>query len=169
MNKMILGLTNSLLGRINLRCVPLAVGIATFVLSFCSAQAQTAADLQETIERHYAAINGKDRTTVRSHHLPEMSIFTGNGHMLRDRGDSEARERVGFKRDPSTSNLFISDFKAQIYGNVGVAMFYLVGSKSRGDAIQRGTWRVTAVWVHEKDAWKEAHHHESPLVGVSHY
>ena len=170
MNKMILGLTNFLPGGINLRCVPLAVGIATFVLSFCSAQAQTAADLQETIERHYAAINGKDRTTIRSHHLPEMSIFTGNGHMLRDLVESsEARERVGYKTGISTSNLFISDFKAQIYGNVGVAMFYLVGSKSRGDAIQRGTWRVTAVWVHEKDAWKEAHHHESPLVGVSHY
>jgi len=153
MNKMIVGLT---------------VGIAIFVLSFCLAHAQTAADLQATIERHYAAINGNDSPTFKSHHLPDMSIFFGNGSPLMNTNTWEAQKRVGLKSEPWDSNVFIQGFSAQIYGNVGIALFYLTGSVTQGDSTQRGTWRVTAVWVHENGTWKEAHHHESPLVGVRH-
>ena len=165
----IMNLTNYLQRRINMRCVPFAIGIASFVLSFCLVQAQTAADLKETIESHYTAINAKDRPTILSHHLPDFTWFSSDGSMLINLRDFiEAKERVGATRGFGTTDLFIHEFKAQIYGNVGVAIFYLIGSRKRGDAIQRGTWRVTAVWVHENGTWKEAHHHESPLVGLSH-
>ena len=151
-----------------MRCVPFAVGIASFVLSFSLVQAQTAADLQETIERHYAAINAGDEPTRSLHHLPEFSIFSQDGSILGNQSVREARERVGATRDFSTSNVYINHFTAQIYGNVGVALFYLHGSRTKGDATKSGIWRVTAVWVHENGTWKEAHHHESPLVTGSH-
>ena len=88
--------------------------------------------------------------------------------MLRDRTVRESRERGGLKREPGATNVFMNGFSAQIYGNVGVALFYLTGSYTRGDAVRNGTWRVTAVWVHENGVWKEAHHHESPLVAGNH-
>nr|NIT59574.1 hypothetical protein [Fodinibius sp.]NIY28157.1 hypothetical protein [Fodinibius sp.] len=72
MNEMNLGLTNYLAERINKRYLRLTVGMACFVLFFGLAQAQTAENLKETIERHYAAINANDGPTIDSHHLPEM-------------------------------------------------------------------------------------------------
>jgi len=64
--------------------------------------------------------------------------------------------------------LYMSHFNAQIYGDIAVATFYLVGTHTLRDVTKNGTWRVTAVWVREGDEWKEAHHHESPLMGEIH-
>ena len=33
------------------------------------------------------------------------------------------------------------------------------------ESLVSGTWRVTEVWVKQGSDWKEAHHHESPLLG----
>jgi len=150
------------------RCIPFVVSIVSILFSFCLAHTQSAADLQATIERHYAAINGNDSPTITSHHLPDMSIFFGNGSLLMDTNTWEAQKRVGLEARPWDANVFINGFKAQIYGNVGIALFYLTGSNTQGDSTQHGTWRVTAVWVYENGIWKEAHHHESPLVGLIH-
>ncbi len=58
----------------------------------------------------------------------------------------------------------MSNFNAQIYGNVAVATFYLVGTNTYGGKTRNVTNRVTAVWVKDGNEWKEAHHHESPLL-----
>ena len=71
---------------------------------------------------------------------------------------------MGASRDFGTLNVYMSHFNAQLYGDVAVATFYLVGTHKTTS----GAWRVTAVWVREGDAWKEAHHHESPLMGEIH-
>lgn len=165
----ITGSTNYLQRRINMSVLSFVIGVVSFILSYCPAHAQTEADLHATIERHYAAINAKDRPTIVSHHLPEFSIFSRDGGILVNQSVREARERVGAKRGlPTSSNVYINHFTAQIYGNVGVAMFYLHGSITRGETLKSGIWRVTAVWVYEDSGWKEAHHHESPMVTGDH-
>ncbi len=127
------------------------------------AQAQDAASVRAAIENHYAAIHAQE--SVAQHHLPEFTIFSSDGRPLREAG---AAARMGASRDFGTLNVYMSHFNAQLYGDVAVATFYLVGTHTWGGETKNGTWRVTAVWVREGDEWKEAHHHESPLMGEIH-
>ena len=133
------------------------------------AQAQDAASLQAAIERHYAAIHDGDFEAVWSHHVPEFSIFLWNGELLLESGFQEAAERQGFTPGSWTFNVAMNHFDAQIYGDVGLALFYLTGSYGVDDVVTTGTWRVSAVWVWRDGEWKEAHHHESPLIGSRHH
>ena len=141
--------------------------VALLVLAFVAvsnpavAQAQDAASVRAAIENHYAAIHAQDQESVAQHHLPEFTIFSSDGRPLREAG---AAARMGARREFGTLNVNMSHFNAQLYGDVAVATFYLVGTRKTTS----GAWRVTAVWVREGDAWKEAHHHESPLMGEIH-
>ena len=142
--------------------------IALLVLAFLAvsnqAAAQDAASVRAAIERHYAAIHAQDTPTVIEHHLPEFTLFSSDGRLLMEAGFAAAAERMGANLDFGRANVYMSHFNAQIYGDVAVATFYLVGTHKTTS----GAWRVTAVWVREGDAWKEAHHHESPLMGEIH-
>lgn len=138
------------------------VGLAACLFA-CPASSQDAASLRSTIEQHYAAINSGDIKTAITQHRPEMSIFFWDGRLLTTGHDLDAAQRQGVAVDVGDANVFINNFSAQIYGSVGVATFYLVGSYVLGEEVERGTWRVTAVRVHEDGVWREAHHHESPL------
>jgi len=60
-------------------------------------------------------------------------------------------------------NMRMTHFKTQIYGDVAVVTFYLVGTYGEGDETRPVTNRVSGVWVKAGSEWKEAHHHESPL------
>ena len=130
------------------------------------AQAQDAASLRTAIERHYTAIHAGDSEAVTSHHLPDFSIFPWNGRLLLEPGFLEAADRQGARLDPGTANLSMNHFNAQIYGDVAVATFYLAGAHTVDEEVTTGTWRVTAVWLWRAGEWKEAHHHESPLIAV---
>jgi len=83
--------------------------------------------------------------------------------MLWERDWEEVSERMGATFDFGTLNVRMSNFNAQIYGNVAVATFYLVGTHTYGGKIRNVTNRVSAVWVKDGSEWKEAHHHESPF------
>lgn len=122
--------------------------------------AQDAESLRTQIEAHYAAIHAGDIDTVLDHHLPEMTIFPHTGHVLMEAGWAESGVRMGAEVPFPAPQVVMRHFSAQIYGDVGSATFYLDGSY--GD--ERGTWRVSAVWVWRNDQWLEAHHHESRLV-----
>lgn len=143
----------------------IALGVL-LVLRSLPASAQDAASLRAAIDSHYAAINSGEVEVVWEDHRPDMSIFPANGTMLVTGKDLQTGIAQGatppFADD---ANVFVNDFTAQIYGNVGIATFYLVGSVTTDAQSTRGTWRVTAVWVHEDGQWREAHHHESPLGG----
>ena len=135
-------------------------------------QAQTVADLQKTIEQHYVAINSNDGAVIRSaierDHLEGMTIFDWDGSMLANLDDLfEGVEKSGMKLEDmaTVQNLYVRDFKAKIFDNVGVATFYLTGARKQDETTMRGTWRVTAVWVFQNGKWKEVHHHESVLAG----
>jgi ketosteroid isomerase-like protein len=131
-------------------------------------QAQDAASVRTAIERHYAAIHAREMPKVWEHHLPDFTWFSSDGRLLMEAGTAEASARMGAKLDFGTVNVYMSHFNVQMYGNVAVATFYLVGTHASGGVTKDGTWRVTAVWVRKGDKWKEAHHHESPLMGEIH-
>ena len=148
------------------------MGTLTAVLVLVSvalpASAQDAASLRGAIEVHYSAIHSGDLQVASSHHLPEFSWFSSDGRPLLTTEDQEGAARMGAVLDFGEGNVYMSDFDAQIYGDVGVATFYLIGTRTWGGETKSGTWRVSAVWVHDGDTWREAHHHESPLAGEIH-
>ena len=151
-----------------MKTLTLLVAVGVAVVPALAAQAQDAAAVRDVIERHYAAIHAQDLESVDQQHLPEFTWFSSDGRLLMEAGAAEAAARQGTNLDFGTANVSMNHFNAQIYGDVAVATFYLVGTYTRGDETKNGTWRVTAVWVREGDEWKEAHHHESPLMGEIH-
>ncbi len=132
------------------------------------ALADDAADVRATIERHYAAIHAQDRDTIFSHHLEDFTIFAPDGGVLIESDSLEVLERMGATIDFPVLNVRMTNFNAQIYGNVALATFYLVGTATHGGKTQNITNRVSAVWVKSGREWKEAHHHESPIYTRSH-
>ena len=67
----------------------------------------------------------------------------------------------------SESDWRARDFSVDIYGDVAVAAFYIEGSATWPDGrVVEGPRRVTAVWIWDGGEWKEAHHHDSPLVSA---
>ncbi len=151
-----------------MKTVPFLITLAAGVISAHAVQAQQADAVRAAIERHYAAIHAEDMPTVLEHHLPDFTWFSSDGRLLMEGGTAEAAARMGADLGFGTANVYMSHFNAQIYGDVAVATFYLVGTHRLGGEIKNGAWRVTAVWVQEGDEWKEAHHHESPLMGEMH-
>lgn len=145
-----------------------AIVLAVLAVSTQVALAQDAASLRAAIESHYSAIHSQDMPTVVEHHLPDFTWFGSDGRVLMEAGALDAAARMGATVDFGTANVYMSHFDAQIYGDVAVATFYLVGTHVRADESRNGAWRVSAVWVWEGDEWKEAHHHESPLKGEFH-
>ena len=141
------------------------VPIITF-LFFWSSQvvADDADDVRATIERHYAAIHAQNMEVLISHHLADFTMFLADGGILWESDWAEVGERMGVTFDFPMLNVRMSDFDAQIYGNVAVATFYLVGTTTVGGKTRNVTNRVSAVWVKDRSEWKEAHHHESPLM-----
>jgi ketosteroid isomerase-like protein len=148
--------------------IPYVLVVAPVLALAQTAHAQDAASLRTAIESHYAAIHAGDFETAVSHHLPDFSIFAHNGRILLEPGFFEAAERQGATIEWPTFNLSMSHFNAQIYDDVGVAMFYLSGTRSIRGEVTAGTWRVSAVWRWQDGEWKEAHHHESRLIGRRH-
>ena len=128
--------------------------------------ADDAADVRETIERHYAAIHTDEIETILDDHLESMTMFLADGTVLWEHDWAQVSERMGSSAVFGALNVRMSDFRAQIFGNVAVATFYLVGTETRDGKVRDITNRVTAVWVKSDGEWKEAHHHESPLLGA---
>ncbi len=148
--------------------LPYFLALAMIVGSSAPTLAQDAAEVRAAIERHYSAIHANDLAVVFEHHLPEMTWFPTDGRVLFEAGAVEEAERMGATLDFGTINVYMSDFNVQIYGDVAVATFYLVGPRTLEGETTNSTSRVTAVWVREAGEWKEAHHHESPLAGKMH-
>jgi ketosteroid isomerase-like protein len=145
------------------------VSAALITLAFAGQLwADDAADVRATIEEHYRAINGEegevrdasDVETITRHHLPDYTLFPWHGGMRREGGWRESAKRMGASVEfQSAANLRMTSFKTQIYGDVAVVTFYLVGTLGE----QPVTNRVSSVWVKGDEGWREAHHHESPL------
>ena len=130
---------------------------------FSTVSADDFADVRKTIENHYAAINAEEDESVFDDHLDDMTMFLADGTVLWEHDWAQVSERMGANVVFGTLNVRMSNFSAQIYGNVAVATFYLIGTETRDGKVRDMTNRVSAVWVKTDGEWKEAHHHESPL------
>jgi ketosteroid isomerase-like protein len=148
------------------------LAILITLLTFLSSPvlADDAGDVRATIERHYAAINSQDSDTISSHHLEDFTIFPADGGLLVEPDERAVSERMGSTFDglDGALNVGMTNFNAQIYDNVALATFFLVGTETRGDKTRDITNRVSAVWVKVGREWKEAHHHESQLLPSRH-
>ncbi len=151
-----------------MKTVPFLVVLAAGVILAPAVHPQQEAAVQAAIERHYTAIHAGDLPAITEHHLPDFTWFSSDGRPLMEAGTQEAAARMGANLDFGTANVYMSHFNAQIYGDVAVATFYLVGTHTWSGETKNGTWRVTAVWVRQGGEWKEAHHHESPLMAEIH-
>ena len=131
----------------------------TLILIATISFAQTAESLKERIQEHYKAIHSGDLDAIKSHHLDDFSMFFGDNTTLFESGFEETYEKMGSEQVYPVPNVTMKHFSTQIYGNVGIALFYLEGTFDSVPKIKR----VTAMWVWTNGAWKEAHHHESEL------
>ena len=143
-----------------MRLLLLLLSLSIFSLP---AAADDASDVRAMIERHYAGINTQANDTVFGHHLPDFTMFGADGSVLWEAGFQETAERMNASMGLADMDVRMADFNAQIYGDVAVVTFYLIGTQTlRGETTSLNN-RVTAVWVKQGREWKEAHHHESPL------
>ena len=149
-----------------MRGIPSSLALVLTTVAVLPLAAQDAAQVRAVIEQHYAAIHANDLDAVFDHHLPEMTWFPHDGRLLYESGNDASAQRMGAVLDYGTANVYMNHFNAQIYGNVAVATFYLVGPRTVGGVTENIATRVTAVWVREGNQWREAHHHESRLVGA---
>ena len=135
------------------------------ILSSPPVTADDAADVRATIERHYAAIHLDQIESVLNDHLEDMTMFLADGTVLWEDDWADVSERMGATAVFGALNVRMSSFNVQIYGDVAVTTFYLVGTETRDGKVRDITNRVSAIWVKSGSGWKEAHHHESPLLG----
>jgi ketosteroid isomerase-like protein len=123
--------------------------------------------LEATINAHWEAINARDDQTVIGHHMPRFTVFLldeGPLWVVESEEDGAAIEEYFAGAQPDWR---ARDFTIDLYGDVAVAAFYLDGSETWPDGrVVEGPRRVTAVWIWDGGEWKEAHHHDSPLVSA---
>ncbi len=127
--------------------------------------ADDADDVRATIQQHYYLFQAGDDpdTSLANFHLDDFTMFLADGGPLWETDFDAVAERMGATVDFPRINFRMTNFKAQMYDDVAVVTFYLVGTVGEGDEIRAVTNRVSAVWIKTADKWKEAHHHESPL------
>ncbi len=131
------------------------------------AVAQDVAAVKAAVVEHYAAVKAGDMAAVAEQHTPDFSAFFNDGGLLwpyasreEQRNSFQTLYDAGLRLDWQVRHLDVT-----VYGNAAVAAFYLVGSVTwPGEITRQGTWRVSEVWIKEAGQWKEAHHHDSPLV-----
>lgn len=123
-----------------------------------------AENVRVTIEGHYAAINAQEESKALSDHLESFTMFPGDGGLLFEPDWVQVQERVGQEDPLPELNVRMTHFNVEIYEDVAVATFYLVGTQTINGESSALNNRVSAVWVREGSSWKEAHHHESRLL-----
>ena len=137
-----------------------------------NASAQSAEDdVKETLLSFYQALNSGDAAGVTN-----LSLLDAVGDFPRTGGLQAATDG-----DPGTVEEQIQAFQgtldaglnfqvavhhleAKVYGSTAVATYYTTGTTTYADGtLLQGTFRATAVWVKDGQAWKVAHFHVSPL------
>jgi ketosteroid isomerase-like protein len=128
------------------------------------ALADDADDVRAAIEKHYYLFQTGDlEASMSKYHLDDFTMFLGDGGVLWETDYDSVAGRMGAKVDIPHVNVRMTNFKAQMYDDVAVVTFFLVGTYGEGDKTRQVTNRASAVWIKTSGEWKEAHHHESQL------
>lgn len=111
------------------------------------------------------ALRDADVEYLDRHYLPEVTRFHPNGRL--DVGWT-AQKLASFKNAAEKGRKYVIEkcevIDARVYGETGITAGHMYGHIANADgSIARGPWRFTYVWVKQGTAWKEAHHHVSPL------
>ena len=126
--------------------------------------ADDADDVRAAIEQHYYLFQTGDLdASMAKYHLDDFTMFLADGGALWETDFEAVAERMGATVNIPRVNVRMTNFKAQIYDDVAVVTFFLVGTYGEGDETRPVTNRASAVWIKTSGEWKEAHHHESPL------
>ena len=121
-------------------------------------------DVRTAIEKHYYLFQTGDlEASMSKYHLDDFTMFLADGGVLWETDYDSVAERMGAKVDIPRANVRMTNFKAQMYDDVAVVTFFLVGTYGEGDKTRQVTNRASAVWIKTSGEWKEAHHHESAL------
>ncbi len=124
-----------------------------------------AGQVEAAIRAHWDAINAGDMEAVVRHHAPRITAFLQNEGPLYT-SNSRAEQREDFAAfEEVRSEWRVRDLTIDVYGDVAVAAFYLEGRAVNPDgSVVEGPRRCTEIWRRIDGAWKEVHHHDSPLV-----
>jgi len=123
--------------------------------------------LKTTINAHWEAFNAGDRQTTADQHLPRFTLFSMDEGPLWVLESQEDYAAIAEAFADTQHDWRPGDLTVDLYGDVAVAAFYAEGSMTWPDGrVVEGPRRVTAVWVWDGGEWKEAHHHDSPLVSA---
>ena len=126
--------------------------------------ADDADDVRAAIQQHYFLFQtGELDASMTKYHLDDFTMFLADGGPLWETDFEAVAERMGATVDIPRVNVRMTNFKAQMYDNVAVVTFFLVGTYGEGDETRPVANRASAVWIKSSGEWKEAHHHESPL------
>ena len=133
------------------------------MVSMTAAAPNDEGDVKAAFLNYIAAISAGDADAAAQHYLPDYSAFLGTGGLLvegvgRDflKAASDAGVKVSFQvRHP----------KVSVFDDTAVVAAYLEGTVTGWDGTtQRGTWRVSQVWIKRSGQWRTAHWHASPLI-----
>ncbi len=123
--------------------------------------------LEATINAHWEAFNAGDSQTTAGQHLPRFTLYSMDDGPLWVLESQEDYAAIAETFADAQHDWRRRDLTVDLYGNVAVAAFYAEGSTTWPDGrVVEGPRRVTEVWVWDGGEWKEAHHHDSPLLSA---
>jgi ketosteroid isomerase-like protein len=109
---------------------------------------------------HWNAMKAGDSLRDAAHHTPCLTIFAAESPQRLTATAPEAadfHQRMGAHR-PGT---LPDRVQVQLYGDAGVATYYLEGDAAAHHGVDPQRRRVTEVWVRREASWRVAHRHES--------
>lgn len=121
------------------------------------------AAVEAAVQRHWTAINAGDTATVGAQHTPDLTIIMAEvpNRFVIPSATADSLFPLLIAAKPQFT---VADLQVQLYGDVGVASFYLAGAVRPDGTPDPRPRRVTEVWVRQADGgWKETHHHDSVL------
>ncbi len=123
--------------------------------------------LEATINAHWEAFSAGDRQTTADQHMARFTLFSMDDAPLWVLESEEDYAAIAEAWADAQHDWRPGDLTVDLYGNVAVAAFQAEGSTAWPDGrVVEGPRRVTEVWVWDGGEWKEAHHHDSPLVSA---
>jgi ketosteroid isomerase-like protein len=122
--------------------------------------------VKAAVDKHWAAINAADGSTIVGQHTWDMNLI-GCEFDQHVKFNTPLGLAIGKRFEGAKANWRLGEVEIQPVGNAALAIFNLTGSIRWADgSVDSRPRRVTEVWVNENGTWKEAHHHDSVYVAL---
>lgn len=127
-------------------------------------------EVMETLERLLHAIYCQDTDTYRDVVADDVSSFESETPARLDTLDFHLhymRQQKALRPPTAQYRLDIVNPRVQIYGNVAIATYILVVTRSDEGGIRFNTTNETRVFVREDGRWLMVHFHKTPIGSYS--